>query len=138
MILLSDAELQRRRLEQSGRKGVSLAQERLRQIELDIDDASRVLRRARTQVEIAWNELEELKDRHWALLSSYNPDQAEQKVSEALYEFQQLEPAARLEDANMPNESASPVDSTQAGASTSSVNLDANSVNVSSDASDQS
>ena len=138
MILLSDAELQRRRLEQSGRKGVSLAQERLRQIELDIDDASRVLRRARTQVEIAWNELEELKDRHWALLSFYNPDQAEQKVSEALYEFQQLEPAARLEDANMPNESASPGDSAQAGASTSSVNLDTNSVNVSSDASDQS
>ena len=138
MILLSDAELQRRRLEQSGRKGVSLAQERLRQIELDIDDASRVLRRARTQVEIAWNELEELKDRHWALLSFYNPDQAEQKVSEALYEFQQLEPAARLEDANMPNESASPGDSAQAGASTSSVNLDANSVNVSSDPSDQS
>lgn len=137
-ILKVDAELQRRRLEQSGRKGVSLAQERLRQIELDIDDASRVLRRARTQVEIAWNELEELKDRHWALLSFYNPDQAEQKVSEALYEFQQLEPAARLEDANMPNESASPVDSAQAGASTSSVNLDANSVNVSSDASDQS
>ena len=89
--------MERRRLDES-RRGARLAQERLRQIELDIDDASRVLRRARSQVQLARDRLEDLKDRHWALLSFYNPNQAEQKVSEALNELQQVEPAARLEE----------------------------------------
>jgi hypothetical protein len=94
---LSDAELQRRKLEES-RQGARLAQERFRQIELDIDDASRALRKTRAQAQIARDQLEELKDRHWAILSFYDPDQAEEQVKEALNEFQQLEPAARLGD----------------------------------------
>jgi hypothetical protein len=93
-----DAELQRRQVEDPGRGGARLAQERLRQIERDMDEASRVLRRARTQVQLARDQLDEFKDRHWALLSFYNPDQAEEKVREALDELQQLEPAARLDD----------------------------------------
>lgn len=96
-VFFRDAELQRRQVEDSGR-GARLAQERLRQIERDIDEASRVLRRARTQVQLARDQLDEFKDRHWALLSFYNPDQAEEKVREALDELQQLEPAARLDD----------------------------------------
>jgi hypothetical protein len=103
-ILFSDAELQRRRVGES-RKGARLEQERLRQIDLDIDDASRVLRRARTQVQIASDQLEELKDRHWAMLSFYDSDQAEEKVKETLNEFQQIEPAARLEDFIVPQPS---------------------------------
>jgi hypothetical protein len=97
----SDAELQRRRLEDS-RQGARLADERLRQINLDIEDAGRVFRRSRTQVQIASDQLEELQDRHWALLSFYNPDQAEEKVAEALNEFQKIEPAARLDDVTLP------------------------------------
>ena len=93
----SDAELQRRRLKES-RKGARLAEERLRQISFDLDDAGRALRRSRTQVQIAKDRLEELQDRHWALLCYYNPDQAEEKVAEALEEFQRLEPAARLDN----------------------------------------
>ena len=52
---------------------------------------------------MARDQLEELKDRHWAVLSFYSPDQAEEKVTEALNEFQQLEPAARLNDFNGSN-----------------------------------
>ena len=96
MVLYSDAELQRRRLNDS-RKGTRLAEERLRQINLDLDDAGRTLRRSRTQVQLAKDRLEELQDRHWALLSFYDPDQAEEKVAEALAEFQLLEPAARID-----------------------------------------
>lgn len=72
--------------------------EELRQIELDLDEASRTLRRARSQTQIARDQLEELKERHWALLSFYDPEQAEEMVDEALNELQQFEPAARLDD----------------------------------------
>lgn len=109
IIVYSDAELERRRLEQS-RKGVHLVRERLRQVELDIDDASRVLRRARTKVLMARDQLEELKDRHWAILSFYNPDQAEAKVAEALQEFQLLEPTSGLDDFGVPQQSVSIVE----------------------------
>jgi hypothetical protein len=91
----SDAELQRRRITES-RQGVRLAQERLRQIELDIDDASRALRRARTQVQLAKEELLELEDRHWALLALYDVNAAGDYVSEALRELGEIDPAARL------------------------------------------
>ena len=79
------------------RQGARLAEERLRQINIDLDDAGRALRRSRTQVQIAKDRLEELQARHWALLCFYDPDQAEEKVAEALEEFQKLEPAARLD-----------------------------------------
>jgi hypothetical protein len=93
----SDAELQRRQLEES-RSNARGAQERLRQIELDIDGASRVLRRARTKVQLARDQLEELQARHWAVLGFYNPAQAEEMVAEALNEFQLSESLARPVD----------------------------------------
>jgi hypothetical protein len=80
----------------------------LRQIELDVDDASRALRRARSQVRLSRQSLEALEDRHWALLSIYNPDQAEEKVTEALNEFQELEPAARLDYFDQKMDAAKP------------------------------
>jgi hypothetical protein len=101
-----DAELQRRRLEEQS-QSARLTRERLRQIELDIDDASISLRRARSQVELARDQLMELEERHWALLSLYNADQAEELVDEALQEFQVLEPAARMDD--FPVNTAKPV-----------------------------
>lgn len=93
----SDAELQRRQLEDS-RANARRAQERLRQIELDIDGASRVLRRARSRVQLARDQLAELQARHWAVLGFYNPDQAEEKVAEALKEFRLSESTARPVD----------------------------------------
>ena len=81
------------------RQGAWEAQETLRQIELDIDDASRALRRAKSQTQAARDQLEELEDRHWALLSQYNIKQAGDQVSSALRELEELEPAARLDSA---------------------------------------
>jgi hypothetical protein len=93
--LNSDAELQRRNLEGS-RGDPRVAQEQLRQIDFELDDASRDLRRARAQVGLARDRLERLQDRHWALLGCYNPDQAEEHVEAALRELAELEPAAKL------------------------------------------
>uniref|UniRef100_A0A7R9WV87 Uncharacterized protein n=2 Tax=Craspedostauros australis TaxID=1486917 RepID=A0A7R9WV87_9STRA len=57
-----------------------------------------VLRRARTQVEMARRQVEIIEDRHWALLSLYNADAASGMVDEALQEIQMTEPAAKLTD----------------------------------------
>jgi hypothetical protein len=73
-----------------------VAQEQLRQIDFELDDASRDLRRARAQVGLVRDRLERLEDRHWALLGYYNPDQAEEHVEAALRELEELEPAAKL------------------------------------------
>jgi len=90
-ILKVDAELQRRQLNEEftvlSTSARRLGQERLRQIEIDLDVASRTLRRARSKVTWAKDELEELKIRHWAVLGYYDPKQAEEKVDEALQEF---------------------------------------------------
>jgi DNA repair exonuclease SbcCD ATPase subunit len=112
-----DAALQRRRLEEQS-QSVRLTRERLRQIELEIDDASISLRRARSQLELARDQLMELEERHWALLSLYNADQAEELVDEALEEFQELEPAARMDD--FPLNTAKPMNTVE----TTTVRLD--------------
>lgn len=83
---------------EESRTNVRLAQERLRQIELEIDDASRVLRRARTRVRLARDRLEELQVRHWAVLGFYDPDQAEEKVAEALTAYRLSEGTTRSLD----------------------------------------
>jgi hypothetical protein len=59
----------------------------LRQTELEIDDAYRTFRRAKTRVNLARDELEELEDRHYAVLSFYDPDQASMLIGDALNEF---------------------------------------------------
>ena len=78
---------QRLKIEQSRRGGVRYGAERLRQTELEIDEASRLLRRARNGVDMARDELRELEDRHRAVLSYYDPDQASKLVGEALDDF---------------------------------------------------
>ena len=80
---------------EESRTSARRAQERLRQVELDIDSASRVLRRARTRVQVAREQLAELQARHWAVLGFYNPDQAAEMVTEALNEFKLSESVAR-------------------------------------------
>lgn len=72
---------------------------------MDIDDASRSLRRARSQVQIAREQLEELQERHWALLGYFDPDQASARISEVVKEFQLPDPSVRLpNDIAIPNE----------------------------------
>lgn len=87
-ILKVDADRQRLKLseyppEERSRRDV----EELRQIELDIDDASRDLRRSRTKVDRALEILEELEERHYAIMSCYNIDQASLLVGESLNQF---------------------------------------------------
>lgn len=79
--------MQRRRI-QSSTRGARSIQERLRTTELELEEASRVLRRAQARVALARQTLEEFESRHWALLSMYSPEQAEERISEALKEFE--------------------------------------------------
>jgi len=70
--------------------------EDIRDLELEVENASRSLRKARDQVQFAQKRLNDLENRHWALLQLYNPSQAEKEVEKALREFEALEPAARI------------------------------------------
>lgn len=79
----------------ANRQEARMLREDIRNLELDIEDASRTLRKARDQVQFAQSRLTELEDRHWALIGLYDPDQAEEKVEEALQEFAAKEPAVR-------------------------------------------
>jgi hypothetical protein len=83
----SDAELQRKRMSES-KRGAALAEERLRTIEIEMEETSRALRRAQARVALAHQSLEEFEDRHWALLSLYSPEQAKETIIEAFKEFE--------------------------------------------------
>ena len=93
-ILRVDSELERKRLRRS-RMEVSKIQNRLRKIDRKVDDAARALRLAKTKLQRAQDDLSNLETRHWAVLSFYNADKAEQGVSEALRELEENEPAVR-------------------------------------------
>jgi len=87
-ILKVDAERQRLKLseyppERRSRRDI----EELRQIEMEIDDASRNLRRCRTMGERALKRLEEFEERHHAVMSCYNIDQASLLIGESLNQF---------------------------------------------------
>eukprot|EP00531_Pseudo-nitzschia_arenysensis_P014681 CAMPEP_0116115084 /NCGR_PEP_ID=MMETSP0329-20121206/320_1 /TAXON_ID=697910 /ORGANISM="Pseudo-nitzschia arenysensis, Strain B593" /LENGTH=623 /DNA_ID=CAMNT_0003608497 /DNA_START=207 /DNA_END=2079 /DNA_ORIENTATION=- len=87
-ILKVDADRQRLKLREAPRERRSQRDiEELRQIELDIDDASRDLRSSRAKVERATEKLEELEERHHAIMSCYNIDQASSLVGETLNSF---------------------------------------------------
>jgi hypothetical protein len=53
------------------------------------------LRRARSEEEQAREDLADMEDRHWALLSRYDASKAFQEVIDTLKEFEAQEPAAR-------------------------------------------
>jgi len=54
------------------------------------------LRQARNEEEQAKQEMENLEDRHWALLSLYDVDKASQEVVNAFEELYAGEPVTRL------------------------------------------
>jgi hypothetical protein len=86
-ILKVDSERKRLKLDEFPRGTSRRDVEELRQIGLDIDDASRDLRRSRTRVGRARENLEELEERHHAIMSCYNIDQASKLVGEGLDEI---------------------------------------------------
>jgi hypothetical protein len=87
-ILKVDAERQRLKLSESPPERRSRRDvDELRQIDLDIDDVSREMRTSRTKVDRALGKLEELEERHHAIMSCYNIDQASLLVGESLNQF---------------------------------------------------
>lgn len=80
-----DIKRDRLRLEQG--VGAWDIEEELRRNELDADDLSLDLRKVKLQIEYAQAELDDLQERHWAVLSFYSPELASNAISEALGEF---------------------------------------------------
>jgi len=83
----SDAELQKKRLKPKLKsRGVRA---RIREIDMDVEDASMSLRRAKAQATVARDKLHELEERHWALLSLFDADKAFREVEETINEIDQ-------------------------------------------------
>ena len=82
-----DIKRDRVRLEQGGGRRSWELEEQLRENELEADDLSLDLRKMKLQIEYAQAELDELQERHWAVLSFYSPELAASAVEEALDEF---------------------------------------------------
>jgi hypothetical protein len=83
VVLRADLSLEMKRRETDPRRGRG----RIRQIQFDLDDASRILRRAQLEEATAREQLQELQDKHWAILSLYDADKASRIVDESLRDF---------------------------------------------------
>ena len=93
----SDLGLKKNRMA-SNKRDAKILREDIRDLELDIDDAARLLRKTRSQVQFAQDLLAELEDRHWAVLSLYDPALAKEGVAQAIRELEEQEPAARIQN----------------------------------------
>jgi hypothetical protein len=89
-VAFSDVALQKKRLQASSGDPRRI-RVRLRQMQEEIDDASRVLRQAKAEEDLARDRLAALEDKHWALLSLYDADKAFQEVVDAFREFEESE-----------------------------------------------
>jgi len=92
----SDIGVKKRQLAASKQEERRLREE-IRELDLEVEDAARALRKARSQVQFAQDRLSELENRHYAILSLYSPAQAEEGVAQAIRELEENEPAARLQ-----------------------------------------
>jgi hypothetical protein len=92
VVIKADAELVKKRASREDPRRIRAL---LLQIELQLEDAARFLRRARSEEERAREDLAEMEDRHWALLSRYDASKASQEVIDTLKEFDAQQPAAR-------------------------------------------
>ena len=86
-ILKVDAERKQLKLDEYPSNRSRRDVEELRQIELEIDDAYRSLRRTRARVARAREYLEEIEERHYAVMGCYNVEQASNMISEDLNEI---------------------------------------------------
>lgn len=100
----SDIKREKRRIARNQHDEMILRDD-IRDMELELQDAELVRRKARDRVQHAKDRLSGLKDWYGPLLTLYNPSQAEAAVNEALREFRQIEPAARNVNSAMPSES---------------------------------
>jgi hypothetical protein len=93
VILRADAALEQKKGQADQRR----ARDRLRYIQLEIEDAARDLRRAQKAEQQAREQLEALQDKHWAVLSIYDANTASREIDNAFSELSQQEPAAGIE-----------------------------------------
>jgi len=76
IVAKTDANLQRKRMEARREEiGTTRLREKLRTINAGVNNAARALRRARAEVQFALNKVQELEDRHWALLSDFDAEE---------------------------------------------------------------
>ena len=78
----SDEELAKKRVRQQ--LDSRTARARLRQINLEIEEAARYLRRCKLEEKLVKGRAEMVEDKHWAVLSLYDADKASQEVSQTL------------------------------------------------------
>lgn len=69
--------MQKKRLLTCGRNDErsSIIREKIMIINVEVEDAGRLLRRARKEAQFVADKVSELEDRHWALLNQYQADQ---------------------------------------------------------------
>lgn len=90
-----DSELERKPLRQSRHLTSRQINEQIRLIDRKLDNMARSLRYDQLQLDTALEALAEIETRHWALLSFYDPDRAEEVVFDALRELEEKEPAVK-------------------------------------------
>ena len=69
--------MQKKRLLSYGRDNLksSIIREKIIIVNVEVEDAGRILRRAKKEAQLVAEKVDELEDRHWALLSQYRADQ---------------------------------------------------------------
>jgi chromosome segregation ATPase len=108
-ILRVDAELEKKRLrglESRRAADPQRIRSELRRLERRVDDAARALRYAQKKLQMSREDLQDLQQRHWAVLRFYDPDQAVVGVNDALRELEENEPAVRRFRERVGNDSA--------------------------------
>jgi len=93
-VLRVDAEMERNR-RPPHRMDSSSESAKLRAMDTKAESVSRQLRYTRLKVAETEKELIAMEARHWAVLSCYDADKAEEGVNSALHELEAIEPAAK-------------------------------------------
>ena len=75
LMLKADVEEQRRIFAQSRQRNSPRVRDAQRQMNMMVEDAARSLRKARAEVDVAVEAMENLEDRHWVLLSQVASDE---------------------------------------------------------------
>ena len=99
----SDIKREKRRIARN-QQDERMMRDDIRAMELELQDAALIRRKAEDRIQHAQDRLLKLKDWYGPLLTLYNPSQAEAAVNDALREFRQNEPAAR--GVNRPSDSS--------------------------------
>ena len=102
-ILRVDSELLRKRLKtDTGSRSSRMLQESYRSLGFEIEEADRALRFATIRLEAAEEELSEIENRHWAVLSFYDAGKASEEIKAAFKEFNEANAVEFLAEDSRP------------------------------------